>query len=142
MQNSFSRHSGIGQNQVKTIVYWMLVFTSMTIKILNQSFLNHVHRRSCASMHTRHCLHGCRYLGFVRNKNPDITSCTSSLLCSRYGLLSSAIAPALLYYRTSLYISRDTNTSCMSSMQPRHTTATDGGNVGIAGAFSDRTSCT
>ncbi len=39
-QNSFSRHSGVGQNLVKTIVYWMLVFTSMTIKILNQSFPN------------------------------------------------------------------------------------------------------
>jgi len=31
--------------------------------------------------------------------------------------------------------------SC-ASMHPRHTTAKDGGNVGIAGAFSDRTSCT
>ncbi len=50
LQNSFSRHSGTGllhtstgsgQNPVKTIVYWMLVFTSMTIKILNQSFLNY-----------------------------------------------------------------------------------------------------
>ena len=55
LQNSFSRHSGVGQNQVKTIVYsalascvalppasmqsWMLVFTSMTIKKLNQSSL-------------------------------------------------------------------------------------------------------
>ncbi|MCH8847339.1 MAG: hypothetical protein IIC11_11510 [Proteobacteria bacterium] len=49
LQNSFSRHSGTGlrhtstgsgQNPVKTIVYWMLVFTSMTIKILNLSFPN------------------------------------------------------------------------------------------------------
>ena len=49
LQNLFSRHSGTGlrhtstgsgQNLVKTIVYWMLVFTSMTIKILNQSFPN------------------------------------------------------------------------------------------------------
>ena len=38
LQNSFARHSGVVQNQVKIIVYWMLVFTSMTIKILNQSF--------------------------------------------------------------------------------------------------------
>ncbi|MCH8977458.1 MAG: hypothetical protein IH909_07550 [Proteobacteria bacterium] len=38
LQNLFSRHSGVGQNLVKTIVYWMLVFTSMTIKIPNQSF--------------------------------------------------------------------------------------------------------
>jgi len=39
LQNSFSRHSGVGQNQVKTIVYWMLAYASMTIKMLNQSFL-------------------------------------------------------------------------------------------------------
>jgi len=32
-------HSGEGQNPVKTIVYWMLVFTSMTVKILIQRFL-------------------------------------------------------------------------------------------------------
>ena len=38
LQNSFARHSGVVQNQVKIIVYWILVFTSMTIKILNQSF--------------------------------------------------------------------------------------------------------
>ena len=40
LQNLFSRHSGVGQNLVKTIVYWMLAFTSMTIKIPNQSFPN------------------------------------------------------------------------------------------------------
>ena len=56
LQNLFSRHSGVGQNLVKTIVYWMLVFTSMTIKILNQSYLNHVNSRSSASMQPRHCL--------------------------------------------------------------------------------------
>ena len=41
-QNTLSCHSGACQNLVKTITYWMLVFTSMTIKILNQSFLNWV----------------------------------------------------------------------------------------------------
>ncbi len=35
--NSFNRHSGACRNPVKTIVYWMLVFTSMTAKGLNQS---------------------------------------------------------------------------------------------------------
>jgi hypothetical protein len=30
LYNTFIRHSGVGQNQVKTIVYWMLVFHSMT----------------------------------------------------------------------------------------------------------------
>ena len=45
-QNTFSRHSGVGQNPVKTIVYWMLVFTSMTIKILNQSFTNYINEKS------------------------------------------------------------------------------------------------
>jgi len=40
VHNTFIRHSGVGQNQVKTIVYWMLVFTSMTTWILNQSFPN------------------------------------------------------------------------------------------------------
>ena len=39
-KNSLSRHSGVGQNPVKTIIYWMLVFTSMTVKRLNQSFLS------------------------------------------------------------------------------------------------------
>ena len=39
-QNTIVRHSGTGQNQVKTIVHWMLVFTSMTTIILNQSFLS------------------------------------------------------------------------------------------------------
>jgi len=42
LQNSFSRHSSVGQNPVKTIVYWMLVFTSMTIKILDQRFPGYV----------------------------------------------------------------------------------------------------
>jgi hypothetical protein len=33
------RAAGVGQNPVKTIVYWMLVFTSMTTKGLDPSFL-------------------------------------------------------------------------------------------------------
>ena len=37
-ENYLVRHSGACQNPVKTIVYWMLVFTSMTLKILIQSF--------------------------------------------------------------------------------------------------------
>ncbi len=67
LQNSFGRHSGTGlrhtstgsgQNPVKTIVYWMLVFTSMTIKILNQCFLNY--KLSLSSL--RLCLVlGCLY---------------------------------------------------------------------------------
>jgi quercetin dioxygenase-like cupin family protein len=36
---SINRHSGEYQNPVKTIVCWMLVFTSMTMKILDQRFL-------------------------------------------------------------------------------------------------------
>jgi len=35
---SIFRHSGARQNPVKTIVYWMLVFTSTTMKAHNQSF--------------------------------------------------------------------------------------------------------
>jgi len=87
----------------------------------------------------------------------------TTFLCSRYGLLSPAITPALLYYCTSSYISRDTNTSCMSSLSPLHgrrylgfvrkreacpwdtkMIAMEGGNVKNAGAFfdPDRTSCT
>lgn len=33
MKNSFYCRSGVGQNPVKTTIYWMLVFTSMTILI-------------------------------------------------------------------------------------------------------------
>jgi len=50
LKNSFIRHSGVGQNQVKTIVHWMLAASDS---------------------------------------------------------MSSAIAPALLYYCTSLYKSHD-----------------------------------
>jgi len=39
-QNTVSRHSGAGLNPVKSIVCWMLVFTSMTVNVLNQRFLN------------------------------------------------------------------------------------------------------
>jgi len=35
---SIIRHSGESRNLVKTIVYWMPVFTGMTVKILLQSF--------------------------------------------------------------------------------------------------------
>ncbi len=42
LQKSYSRHSGVGQNLVKTIVYWILVFTSMTVKLLYQSFLRYL----------------------------------------------------------------------------------------------------
>ena len=38
-KNYSVRHSGACQNQVKTIVYWMLVFTSMTSKIIVPTFL-------------------------------------------------------------------------------------------------------
>ncbi|RKZ43639.1 MAG: hypothetical protein DRQ58_12350, partial [Gammaproteobacteria bacterium] len=38
-QNTLSRHSGACQNLVKTITYWMLVFTSMTESVLDQRFL-------------------------------------------------------------------------------------------------------
>ncbi len=34
-----TRHSGVGQNQVKTITYWMLAYASMTENVLNQSSL-------------------------------------------------------------------------------------------------------
>jgi len=34
-KNTLSRHSGACQNLVKTIIYWMLVFTSMTECILD-----------------------------------------------------------------------------------------------------------
>ncbi|MCG8325863.1 MAG: hypothetical protein MI673_10125, partial [Thiotrichales bacterium] len=37
-ENLLCCHSRAGGNPVKTIVYWMLVFTSMTAKELNQSF--------------------------------------------------------------------------------------------------------
>ena len=39
-QNSLSRHSGVGQNPVKTIIYWMLVFTGMTGRDLIRASLN------------------------------------------------------------------------------------------------------
>ena len=39
-ENYLVRHSGASQNPVKTIVYWMLAFASMTERILIQSFLN------------------------------------------------------------------------------------------------------
>jgi len=50
-KNLLSRHSGpglkisrtgSGQNPVKSIVCWMLVFTSMTVYILNQRFLKSI----------------------------------------------------------------------------------------------------
>jgi len=37
---SISRHSGGYQNPVKPIVYWMLVFTSMTMEVLDLKFLS------------------------------------------------------------------------------------------------------
>src|SRR3990172_4668055 len=33
--------AGSSQNSVKSVVYWMLVFTSMTARILNPSFIKH-----------------------------------------------------------------------------------------------------
>jgi len=33
------RHSGESRNPVEIIVYWMPVFTGMTVKVLLQSFL-------------------------------------------------------------------------------------------------------
>jgi len=48
--NSFNRHSGACQNPLKTDSYWMLVFTSMTAKGLNQRFLNSDRRPAFAGM--------------------------------------------------------------------------------------------
>ncbi len=39
LHNTFIRHSGVGQNQVKIITYWMLACASMTENVLNQSSL-------------------------------------------------------------------------------------------------------
>ena len=41
-KNTLSRHSGACQNLVKTIIYWMLVFTSMTECVLGQRFPSYV----------------------------------------------------------------------------------------------------
>ncbi len=41
-QITLNRHSGACQNLVKTITYWMLVFTSMTKYVLDQRFPNYI----------------------------------------------------------------------------------------------------
>ena len=69
-------------------------------------------------MHPRHCLHGRRYLGFVRNKKPDL------FIASDFGCLFQA----QLYHLH----------PCRRPVLSRHTTAMDGGSVDNAGAIIDQ----